>query len=193
MPKRANLPAEQSKRGRGQPTKYQPDYVKIAQLMAERGATQDEIADGLNVTRRTVANWLARHDEFSRAVNAGNEVFNPRVERALAERAIGFYADKYVWRKTTEKERRKDKELPEWVLEPSERVYYPPDTTAGIYWSKNRMKDKWANVHKVEGSTKFKSSDEILDEIAKQLLRLRDEGYDLTLPALPSRKDGSDA
>jgi hypothetical protein len=51
------------------------------------------------------------------------------------------------------------------------------------------MKDKWANVHKVEGPTKLKSSDEILDEIAKQLLRLRDEGYDLTLPALPAPDD----
>jgi hypothetical protein len=51
------------------------------------------------------------------------------------------------------------------------------------------MKDKWADVHKVEQSTKFKSSDEILDEIAKQLLQLRDEGYDLPLPALPAPDD----
>jgi hypothetical protein len=51
------------------------------------------------------------------------------------------------------------------------------------------MKDKWADVHKVESSTKFKSSDEILDEIAKQLLQLREDGYDLTLPALPPPDD----
>jgi hypothetical protein len=89
--------------------------------------------------------WLSQHDEFRRAINVGREVFNPRVERALAERAIGFYADKYVWRKTTDKERKAGQ--PDFVLEPSERVYYPPDTTAGIYWSKNRMKDKWTDVH----------------------------------------------
>jgi hypothetical protein len=47
VPKQKN-PLE--KRGRGQQTKYQPDFVKIAQMMAERGATQDEIADGLTGT-----------------------------------------------------------------------------------------------------------------------------------------------
>ena len=36
--------------------------------------------------------------EFGQAIHAGNEVFNPRVERALAERAMGFYADKFMWR-----------------------------------------------------------------------------------------------
>jgi hypothetical protein len=48
-----------AKRGRGKPTKYQPDFCKIAELMARAGATMDEIANGLNVSRRTVINWLA--------------------------------------------------------------------------------------------------------------------------------------
>jgi hypothetical protein len=47
-------------------------------------------------------------------------------------------------------------------------------------------------VSEAKIAAQVSGSSEILDEIAKQLLRLRDEGYDLTLPALPSRKDGSD-
>jgi hypothetical protein len=38
-----------------------------------------------------------RITDFAAAIQAGNDVFNPRVERALAERAKGFYADQYSY------------------------------------------------------------------------------------------------
>jgi hypothetical protein len=74
-----------------------------------------------------LARWATQHPEFGQAIQQANEVFNSRVERALAERAIGFYADKFVWRATTKEEQ--DNGKSEYVLEPTERVYYPPDVT----------------------------------------------------------------
>ena len=38
---------------------------------------------------RTLQRWLAQYPALSEAIQAGNDVFNPRVERALAEQAIG--------------------------------------------------------------------------------------------------------
>jgi hypothetical protein len=52
-----------------------------------------EIADCFAVTTRTLSNWLAQYTELRDAVDAGNDVFNPRVERALAERALGYEVD----------------------------------------------------------------------------------------------------
>jgi hypothetical protein len=52
---------------------------------------------------------------------------------------MGFYADQYSYRVTAAEERKAG--APDRVLEVTGRTYYPPDVTAGIYWSKNRMKD----------------------------------------------------
>jgi hypothetical protein len=38
-----------------------------------------------------VYKWLNRYPELREAVQIGVDTFNPRVERALAERAIGFF------------------------------------------------------------------------------------------------------
>ena len=78
--------------------------------------------------------WPVQHPEFGQAIQAGNDVFNRRVERSLAERAIGFYSDQFKWCATTDQERKQGK--PEYVLMPTGRTYYPPDVIAGIYWTK---------------------------------------------------------
>ena len=38
-------------------------------------------------------------------------------------------------------------DIPEAIV----RKYYPPDVTACIYWTKNRMPEKWRNVQRHEG------------------------------------------
>jgi hypothetical protein len=86
----------------------------------------------------TVIRWSVQHPEFGQAIQAGNDVFNRRVERALAERAIGFYADQFTWRATTEQQRKQGE--PRYELVPTGRTYYPPDVTAAIYWTKNRIR-----------------------------------------------------
>jgi hypothetical protein len=176
----------------GRPTKYNPAYVNHARLLAQGGATQQEIAECLGISRMTVIRWSVLHPEFGQAIQAGNDVFNSRVERALAERAIGFYADQYGWRTTTDAERAKG--MPDRVLEVTGRTYYPPDVTAGIYWTKNRMKDKWSDVSKVEVKGKLKSSDELLQDFNTKLLKLREQGYlkGVKVYALPKPEDSDD-
>jgi hypothetical protein len=135
----------------GPASEYDPKhYPRYAKFLAEHGATQDEIADCFGGSTRTLLRWLAEHPELREAVRVGVEVFNPRVERGMAERAMGFYADNFAWRATTEAERKAGK--PEYVLVPTSRVYYPPDPTAGRYFLNNRMRDKWADINKVEVS-----------------------------------------
>jgi transposase-like protein len=76
------LPANQP-RGRGRPAKYDPASApQIARALAQAGATQGEIASTLGVTSRQLRTWRAQYPEFRIALDAGNEVFDSRVERA---------------------------------------------------------------------------------------------------------------
>jgi hypothetical protein len=43
------------------------------------------------MSTQTIANWRNKYPEFRDAIQIGVDTFNPRVERALAERAIGFW------------------------------------------------------------------------------------------------------
>jgi hypothetical protein len=122
----------------GQPTKYQPDlFPRQAKFLAQRGATQQEMADCFGVSRNTLNVWINTYPEFHDAIQVDAEIFNRRVERALAERAMGFYADNYTYRRTTQEERDKYG-MQEYELVPSERKYYPPETNAASLFLRNR-------------------------------------------------------
>src|SRR6516165_8738435 len=134
---------------------------------------------------RQLRTWRAQYPEFRIALDAGNEVFDTRVERALAERAIGFYE---TWEE--------DKINP--VTGQGEtfihREYYPPDTKAANQWLTNRKRHEWKNVQNTEVEVKRRSSDEILAGIYERLAKLKEQGYLTTieLPALPAPQDDSD-
>jgi transposase-like protein len=64
---------------------------QFARFMCQRGATMAELAQAFKISNSTLYEWLNKHQELNDAVQVGVDVFNPRVERALAERAIGFF------------------------------------------------------------------------------------------------------
>jgi hypothetical protein len=70
-----------------------------------------------------------------------------------------------------------------------------PDVTAAIFFLKNRMKDKWGDVHNVDVNQRlFKTSEECRIQIRKDILELQAQGYDPRIiedddaPALPAQK-----
>jgi hypothetical protein len=113
--------------------------------------------------------WINEHEELRDAIQVNADIFNHRVERALAERAIGFWV-------ITQPEERDDAGN---VTRRAIRQYYPPDTTACIFFLKNRLREKYRDVHKVEGEVKLlKTSEELRIEVHKELLELQAQGYD---------------
>lgn len=52
----------------GQPTKYKPEYCKIALDMSEKGASMVMIAARLKVHIDTMHEWKTKHPEFSEAM-----------------------------------------------------------------------------------------------------------------------------
>jgi hypothetical protein len=152
-------------------------FPRSAKFLAQRGATQAEIADCFQVSTRAFEKWLTLYPELREAVTVGNEAFDTRVERALAERAIGFWVD-----------------IPVQVMHKGklvevgcERKYFPPDVTAGIFWTKNRMPDRWRDVQRHEvNQVGLKSADELRQLLLTEFKDLVDQGL-LQLPA-PERR-----
>lgn len=116
------------------PSSFKPEYSEQARKLCLLGATDAELADFFEVSVRTVLRWKAEHEEFCQALKAGKDVADARVERSLYQRAVGYSHDAVKIF------------LPRGATEPVYAAYVehcPPDTTAAIFWLKNRQPDQW--------------------------------------------------
>jgi hypothetical protein len=119
----------------GRPSSYRPEFAKQVKKLCELGATDPDIADFFEVSIRTVERWKSEHAEFCRALKENKEVANQRVERSLYQRANGYTFDSVkIFPPTAHR--------PD-LLEVPYREHVPPDTTACIFWLKNRKPEEW--------------------------------------------------
>lgn len=116
----------------GRPTKYKAEYAKQAAKLSELGATDREIADFFEVNEATVHRWKHTHPEFCESLKVGKEAADDRVEQALYRRALGYSHDAV-----------KIINVNGVVAHEQYVEHYPPDTTAMIFWLKNRRKEVW--------------------------------------------------
>ncbi len=131
--------AKTEKHAGGRPPKYNPDlHPKLAEAYAWGGATEEEIAQRLDVSVTTIANWKNQHPEFLDALTRGKQTPDDKVERSLYERATGY---SFPSEKIMAVSDGKDKGS--HIERVSITEHSPPDVTACIFWLKNRRKDKW--------------------------------------------------
>jgi hypothetical protein len=126
MPKRA------APKQRGAKETYKPEYVEQVKRLAALGLIESEIATFFGRAHKTIKNWRLAHPDFDEAMRVGKEIADERVVLRLYERAVGFYYE-------AEKVMMVDGK-PQVV---KYQEYLPPDTTAIIFWSKNRMPEEW--------------------------------------------------
>lgn len=133
--KQQKRPAGKSRKGvGGRPSKYDPKVTPDqARKLCAAGFTDAQLADFFGVTTTTIDNWKNRHPEFLGALREGKDEFDTeRVEKALAHRAVGYSHDEDDIRVVNG----------EIVITPTTK-HYPPDTTAAIFWLKNRNRQRW--------------------------------------------------
>lgn len=116
----------------GRPTVYKPEYDRIAHGMALLGATDAEMADAFGVSEQTVNAWKKAHPTFLESLKSGKVSADANVASRLYQRALGYEHDDTDIRVC-------DGAI---AMTPI-RKYYPPDTTAAIFWLKNRQPSKW--------------------------------------------------
>lgn len=116
----------------GRPPSYKSEFAEQAEKLCRLGATDEELADFFEVTTRTITRWKSSHEEFCLALKAGKEPADDRVERSLYAKANGYTFDAV---------KIFNNNGVEMVVPYKEHV--PPDTTACIFWLKNRRPDLW--------------------------------------------------
>ena len=116
------------------------DKLILVEGWSRDGLTQKQIADNLGINVDTLIEYKKKYPDFSEALKKGKEVVDIEVENALLKKALG-YTIMLRKQKVT-----KDGD----VVDIEEEVHIPPDTTAQIFWLKNRRKQQWRDKVEVE-------------------------------------------
>jgi hypothetical protein len=135
----------------GAPSKYQPDFDEQAYKLALLGMTDKQLAIFFGVTEQTINNWKHSHPSFFESLKKGKQPADSEVVDALYGRAKGaeWIEQKEVKLRTVIYEngkRLKEEERVE-VVELTKRA--PPDTTACIFWLKNRQPVYWRDKQEI--------------------------------------------
>lgn len=146
-------PTEETKSELGRPSGYEPEFAVQAASLCAAGATDPELADFFGISTRTINRWKVAHADFRQAIKESKDIADDRVHRSLYHRAMGTEYEEAVPIKLKrinfgpDGKKVSEEEYVETVMV---RKVIPADTTAAIFWLKNRRADKWRDVHKHE-------------------------------------------
>jgi hypothetical protein len=77
----------------GAPSKYKPEFAKIAETLCALGFTDRQLADYFKVSESTILAWRLKHPEFAEAVRIGKDITDAEVERAVLKQFTGYYVE----------------------------------------------------------------------------------------------------
>lgn len=138
---------------------------------ARNGLTDKQIAHNIGITEQTLNIWKNKFPSFFESLKKGKEVVDIQVENALLKRALG-----YTYKETTS-ERRLNENTGEYEMVTTKEVVkeITPDTTAQIFWLKNRKPDKWRDKKDIDvgGSVHSVISSMTDDELTERIANLK--------------------
>lgn len=132
----------------------QENLIKL-EAWARDGLTDEQIASNMGITAKTLYEWKKKFCEICDALKRGKEVVDIQVENALLKRALG-----YEYNEISEKY--EDGVLTERKVTKKQVV---PDTTAQIFWLKNRKPEEWRDKREVD--TNVEGGVTIVNDIPK--------------------------
>lgn len=177
--KKADAPvaelAQDSKQSVGRPTDYRPEHCRLALMRCLLGATDEELAEFLGISKQTLYNWQRAHPEFLDSVNEGKELADANVAYMAHKRATGYSWQEEVPIKlkdiTYDDKGKKIREV-ETVQITLVTKHVPPDPTTIQFWLKNRKHLNWRDRREVEigrpGDFAAMQDDELLKYIQQE-------------------------
>ena len=131
-----------------------PEGLLKLEAWARAGLIDEQIAENIGINTSTLYEWKKRYPEISESLKKGKEVVDIQVENALLRRALG-----YEYTEVTQ-EVCENAETGEMELHVTKKVTKEviPDTTAQIFWLKNRRPDKWRDKQDMELSGEVKTN-----------------------------------
>ena len=147
----------------------EPDGLLRIEGWARDGLPEEQIAKNMGVSRSTLSDYKVKYPDILRAIKNSKEVADREVENALFNKATGYTVklkkpmkvrhveyDEQTGRKIAEYERI------EYI---EEEVHVPADTTAQIFWLKNRKSNEWRDKVTVTDESSLEKLDELISSI----------------------------
>ncbi len=132
---------------------------------ARDGLTDEQIAHNMGITRKTLAEWKNKYGDICDTLKKEKEIVDIQVENALLKRALGYSYKETTQELVTDRNTGKSKMAVTKVVEKQ----VVPDTTAQIFWLKNRRPDKWKDKQDVQVSGTLKAEQNKLDDLIRQM------------------------
>lgn len=135
-----------------------PEGLLKIEGWARDGLTDEQISRNMGIGTTTLYRWKDEFEEIRETLKRGKEVVDRQVENALLKRALG-----YEYTETT-REAVQDPNSGEVKMQVTKKVtkQVVPDTTAQIFWLKNRKPDKWRDKPAYEDTSELDKLDAIL-------------------------------
>lgn len=143
----------------------EPEGLLKIEGWARDGLTDEQISHNMGINPATLYEWKKKFPEISESLKRGKEVVDRQVENALLKRALGYEYDEV-------KEKYEAGVLSERTVTRKEVV---PDTTAQIFWLKNRKPQQWRDKQEVHDTTAIDRLDDILKEMRDNAVKQQTE------------------
>lgn len=133
----------------GRPSEFNKNWNNEDGLLriagwARDGLTNEQIAENMGIGLSTLYEWQNRYTEFSDALKVSKEIVDRHVENALLKRALGYTYEECTWEPS--------RDTGEMILTKKIEKQVIPDTTAQIFWLKNRKPEDWRDKQQIEHS-----------------------------------------
>lgn len=125
------------------------DKLILLEGWARGGLTDEQIAKNIGINRTTLYDWKKKEVNIADALKKGKEVIDFEVENALLKRALGYEYEEETYENG--------------ILTKKVKKQVPPDTTAQIFWLKNRQVKKWRDKVEIANNDAIKKLDELLE------------------------------
>jgi len=119
------------------------DKLILLEGWARDGLTHAQIAKNMGIGLTTLKEWRKKQEAIETALKKGKEVVDIEVENALLKKALGYTIQ------VREQKIDKDGCVHDLVKD----LHVPPDTTAQIFWLKNRKPKVWRDKANIENET----------------------------------------
>ena len=132
------------------------DKLILLEGWARDGLTDEQIAKNIGINRTTLYDWKKKETNIADALKKGKEVIDFEVENALLKRALGYEYEEETYENG--------------ILTKKVKKQVAPDTTAQIFWLKNRKKEQWREkVEVVETDEDLQNINKNISNIANLL------------------------
>ena len=124
------------------------EKLNLVECWARDGLTDKQIATNLNISEDTFYEYKKKYPEFSEFLKRGKEVVDYEVENSLLKRALGYEYEEKTYETVY------DDHQGAYIEKLTKRVtkQVAPDTTAQIFWLKNRKPKVWRDKQEIEHS-----------------------------------------